>query len=84
MRTVLVVVIGIAMAATAATYIRYHTFDPCEWIARDMADRTSVPLVVWQSRVRADFLLQGVAEPSPSQCVLAWWKERADGVAGAH
>lgn len=80
MRTALIIVIGIVVAATAATYVRYRSFDPCEWIARDMADRTAIPVIVWQSRIRADFLLQGITDPSASDCVVAWWKERANGV----
>ena len=84
MRTALIIVIGLVVAATAATYIRYRSFDPCDWIARDMATRTSLPLAVWQGRVKAEFLLRGITDPSPSECVLAWWRERADGVTQTH
>jgi hypothetical protein len=80
MRKVMIIAVGLSVVAAAATYVRYWSFDPCDWIARDMADRTSLPLVVWQGRVRADFLLRGITEPTPSDCVIAWWKERADGV----
>lgn len=80
MRTALIIVIALVVAAVVATYARYRSFDPCEWIARDMADRTGIPVVVWHSRIRADFLLQGITDPSASDCVLAWWKERANGV----
>jgi hypothetical protein len=69
----------VAFAATAATYVRYQSFDACEWIAMDMAKRTSLPVMVWRGRVRAEFLLRGITDPDAADCVLAWWQERADG-----
>lgn len=69
----------VAVIASGATFVRYGNFDACEWIAQDMADRTSLPIAIWRGRVKAQFLLQGVTDPDPGDCVLAWWEERADG-----
>ena len=84
----LVVIMGVTViaffAATAATYVRYESFDACEWIALDMADRTSLPLAVWRGRVRGEFLLRGITDPDMADCVLAWWEERADEAKNGH
>lgn len=72
------------VAATIATYARYQTFDACDWIAQDMAGRTSLPLAVWRGRVQAEFLLRGITNPDAADCVLAWWEERANGAKNGH
>lgn len=64
-------------AATVATYVRYQSFDACDWIAQDMAGQTSLPVAVWEGKVRAEFLLRGITNPDPGDCILAWWEERA-------
>jgi len=32
-----------------------------------------------QGKVKAKFLLQGIIDPTPVQCVKMWWKLKADG-----
>ena len=31
------IVIGLAVAATIATYVRYESLNPCDWMAQDLA-----------------------------------------------
>ncbi len=78
MKTVLGGVVIVAVAATVATYFRYHSFDPCNWMAQDMARHTGAPVLMMEGKVRADFLIRGITAPSTSECVLAWWGERAE------
>ena len=78
MRTIFGGLIIVAIAATAATYFRYQSFDPCNWMAQDMAQHTGLPLVVMEGRVKAAFLVRGITQPGPQECVIAWWTERAD------
>lgn len=79
MKLVLVLILGI-VAASTVTYARYGSFSPCDWMQQDLAQRSDLPLLVVQGRIRADFLIQGIIDPNPYDCVLAWWKFRAQGL----
>jgi hypothetical protein len=72
-----VILIGLAIFSSGATFGRYGNFDPCDWTAQDHAKATLVPRIVWAGRLKADFLLRGVAQPSFSDCMFAWWESRA-------
>ncbi len=37
------IVIGLAVAATIATYARYGSLDPCDWMEQDLARQTGLP-----------------------------------------
>lgn len=76
------IVIGLAVAATIATYARYQSFNPCDWMERDMARDTDLPLLVVRARIRAAFLIDGITEPDAYDCVTAWWEFRAEELAG--
>jgi hypothetical protein len=75
-----VVLIGIAIFASGATFGRYGNFDPCDWTAQDQSEATAVPKIVWEGNLKAKFLVKGIAQPSFSDCMLAWWESRADDV----
>ncbi len=53
------IVIGIAIAATIATYARYGSLNPCDWMERDLARQTGLPPMVVRVRIGAAFLLDG-------------------------
>ncbi len=76
------IVIGLAVAATIATYARYQSLNPCDWMERDMARQTELPPLVVRARIRAAFLLQGISDPDPYDCILGWWEFRAEGLPG--
>ena len=78
MRYALIAIV-LAVAASAATYARYESLDPCDWMARDMAQKSGLPLFIIEARIRADFLLDGITDPSAYECLSQWWKVRADG-----
>lgn len=69
-----------AVAASGATYYRYGTFDPCDWMEQDLAKQSGLPRLVAKAKVRAELLIDGVTQPDFGQCTLAWWKFRADEV----
>jgi hypothetical protein len=77
----IILVIGIGIFASGATYGRYGNFDPCDWTAQDQAESTSIPKIVWAGRLKAKFLVKGVGQPTFSDCMLAWWGSRADDAA---
>jgi hypothetical protein len=78
MKTTIAVIALLAIAASAATYVRYRSFNPCDWMARDLANESHQPGSVIEARIRAAFLLNGIVNPSPVDCIQAWWKFRAD------
>ncbi len=69
----------LAVAASAATYARYESLDPCDWMARDMSQDSELPLFIIKARIRAEFLLDGITDPTLFECLSKWWKVRAEG-----
>jgi hypothetical protein len=77
---ILTVLVVLLIAACAATYARYGSLSPCDWMERDLAQQSDLPLVALQARIRAEFLLDGVTDPGPQECLFKWWKLRQDGL----
>lgn len=77
---VLVVLLVLTGAAAASTYWRYESLDPCEWMARDLIQESELPEMVVRSRIQLEFLLEGVTDPDPGQCLFKWWALRRDGL----
>ncbi|MEX0923282.1 MAG: hypothetical protein WD489_10200 [Rhodovibrionaceae bacterium] len=80
MQKFLVLFAALLLAAAAATYARYESFDPCVWIEQDLAAENGLPRLVVRARIQAEFLLRGIADPDAADCLLAWWDFRADGL----
>jgi len=76
-----VILIGIVIFASSATFGRYGNFNPCDWTAQDHAGSSAIPKIVWAGRLKAKFLAEGITQPSYSDCMLAWWESRADDAA---
>lgn len=66
--------------AVIATYARYESLDPCDWMVHDLADHYGLPRVVAEARIRAGFLLDGITEPDAGDCLLEWWDWRSEGI----
>jgi hypothetical protein len=66
------------IAATAATFYRYGSLDPCSWIEQDMAADSALPLLVIQAEIKARFLLDGITDPGFYECLEAWWELRSE------
>ncbi|MDJ0949118.1 MAG: hypothetical protein QNJ94_09370 [Alphaproteobacteria bacterium] len=79
MKLVLAVFLAV-VAASVVTFVRYESFSPCVWMEQDLAEQSGLPVLVVQSRIRAGFLIEGVVDPDPYDCVLAWWRFRAEGL----
>ena len=76
----LALVVVLLLAAAGSTYFRYQSFSPCDWMAQDLEAQTGLPNLVIQARIKALFLLDGVTDPDPVDCLLAWWDVRQDGL----
>jgi hypothetical protein len=72
----LIVLVLLAGAAITATWVRYDSFDPCVWMEKDMVADSSLPALIVTARIKAAFLLDGITEPTPKQCLYAWWQHR--------
>src|SRR5690606_31796403 len=67
-------------AAAIATLLRYESLDPCVWMERDLVEDSGLPPAVVRARIAAGFLLEGITDPSPVDCLLEWWRLRREGV----
>jgi len=74
------IVVALALAAGIATFARYESFDPCDWLEHDMILSLGMPRVVAQARIRAGFMLRGIVEPTSGECLDDWWQLKADGL----
>lgn len=74
----IILFVGLSLAASIATFVRYQSLHPCDWMEQDLADQWSVPRIMARAKIRAEFLLDGVADPGPSQCLFGWWEMRAE------
>ncbi len=75
-----VIVAGLLAAAAVATYARYESLDPCDWLQRDLLIESGLPQVAVELRIGADFLLDGIADPGPGDCLVKWWDWRRNGM----
>lgn len=82
MSTFLGASLALMLAASAATYVQYQSFDPCQWMEQDLASQGGLTHLAAKARVRGQFLIRGIAEPDAGQCVMAWWEFRADNPSG--
>lgn len=73
------VALALIVAASAATFARYRSLDPCAWMEHDMAERSGFPPLVVRAQIRAEFLLDGITEPGPYDCLIEWWALRREG-----
>ena len=76
----LVIVAGLVAAAAIATYARYQSLDPCDWMEQDLAAQTELPDVAVGLQISAAFLLEGITDPGPGDCLVKWWDWRREGL----
>ena len=75
-----VIVAGLLLVAAIATYGRYQSLHPCDWMEEDLAAQSSLPRVAIELQISAAFLLEGVADPSVGDCLVKWWDWRREGL----
>ena len=80
MTRVLTIGLLLIIAAIVATYFRYQSLDPCDWMEQDLAAESDLPLIMLRAQIRAEFLLDGITEPGPADCISAWWDLRSNGL----
>ncbi|MCG8355066.1 MAG: hypothetical protein MI920_05805 [Kiloniellales bacterium] len=76
----LVIVCLLIVAAGAATFYRYQSFSPCDWMHQDLVEQTGLPELVIEARIKAVFLLDGITDPAPHECLVEWWEVRLNGL----
>ena len=74
------IVVVLGLAAVIATFVRYESLDPCEWLEQDMTRALGMPPIVAQARIRAEFLFRGIVEPTSRECLDDWWRLKAEGL----
>ena len=74
------IVAVLGLAAVIATFVRYQSFDPCEWLEQDMTRALGMPPIVAQARIRAGFMFRGIVEPTAGECLDDWWRLKAEGL----
>ena len=79
MKTTAIIIVVILLFGVGATYHRYHSFNPCDWMEQDLIVQSGLPKLIVQSQIHAKFLLQGIVDPNPYECVKLWWQLKAEG-----
>lgn len=74
------IVAVLGLAAVIATFVRYESFDPCDWLEQDMTRALGMPPIVSQARIRASFMFRGIIEPTGRECLEDWWHLKAKGL----
>jgi hypothetical protein len=75
-----VVILGfLILSASTATWSRFHSFDPCIWMEKEMSEQSGMPFLAAEAKVQTDFIHRGIASPTATQCVGAWWRFRMEG-----
>jgi hypothetical protein len=74
------IAVALGLAAVIATFARYESFDPCDWLEQDMTQALGMPAVVAQARIRASFMFRGIIEPTAQECLEDWWRLKAEGL----
>jgi len=75
---VFVLVFALSAAGVAATFARYGSLHPCDWLLHDMVDASDMPEIWVETRIRARFFLDGVSEPGVVDCLDGWWTFRIE------
>ncbi len=76
------IAVALVAAAAIATFARYESFDPCDWLEHDMVRALGLPPVVAQARIRASFMFRGILEPDGADCLEDWRRLKAKGLPG--
>ncbi len=77
------VTLGVLVAAAAATLVRYGSLDPCVWLETDLIEDSILPPAAVRLQIQAAFLVDGVTDPGPLDCLLKWWVRRGEELSDA-
>ncbi|HMB77849.1 MAG TPA: hypothetical protein VKN76_15735 [Kiloniellaceae bacterium] len=75
------IVLVALLAAGVGTYARYQSLDPCVWLKKDMMKTSGMPAIWVETHIKARFLLDGITEPTATECLRGWWSFRAEELA---
>ena len=74
----LLLVMGLMVAAVVATFFRYQSLHPCDWLEKDMIAASDMPEIWVVARLRARFFMEGITDPSALECLEGWWSFRIE------
>ena len=74
----LLVISAFLIFAAVGTFVRYGSYDTCDWLVTDTASTYRLSPTAAEARARADLLLRGVVDPDAMDCLHAWWRVRRD------
>ncbi len=70
----------LVLAASIATLVQYGSLHPCTWLRVDASRQSNLPDALVEAQLRGIFLLRGITNPGPSDCVTEWWRVRRRGL----
>ncbi|MBM3560948.1 MAG: hypothetical protein FJX53_13950 [Alphaproteobacteria bacterium] len=65
-------VVAVLLLLAAATWVRYGSLSPCDWMVTDLAEQLGVPEGVAAIKIRTDLALRGITDPKPGECLVEW------------
>ena len=72
------VTLGVLVAAAAATLVRYGSLDPCVWLETDQIEDSILAPALVRAKIRAAFVIDGITDPGPLDCLVKWWDWRGE------
>ena len=75
---ILLLILALVAAAVVATFVRYQSLHPCDWLESDMIAASEMPDIWVIARLRARFLVEGITEPAALDCLEGWWSFRIE------
>jgi hypothetical protein len=75
---ILLLILGLIAAAVVATFVRYQSLHPCDWLEKDMTAASEMPEIWVIARLRARFLVEGITDPGVLDCIEGWWSFRIE------
>ena len=75
---VFVLVFALSAAGIAATFARYGSLHPCDWLLHDMVDASDMPEPLVEPSVQLRLLFDGLIQPTALDCLDRWWSFRIE------
>ena len=76
----IITIAGLLVVGVIATYARYESLHPCDWMVHDLAADSALPRMAVELQISAAFLLEGITEPDAGDCLVKWWDWRREGI----
>jgi len=74
---VFILVFALSAVGVAATFARYGSLHPCDWLRQDMTAASILPESLVRGQIRLRSFLEGTIEPDALDCLEWWWSFRS-------